>query len=178
LNAKGAGAQAGWRGGGQAAERAPAESLARWVFALLVLGCIGAFFLTQHLKHLPTAVQEFKVAASITPGSSGAEKVEAFSFRLRYSDEVTVRIAHVSGATVATLVRDWPLKRYRQFYLRWNGRRGIARRYERQLTAHGNEILVALPNGAIAPAGEYRVEVTLRRQRKTVRSPASFLLRR
>ena len=37
------------------------------VFALLVAACFVAFFLTQHLKHTPTAVQVFKLTPFFSP---------------------------------------------------------------------------------------------------------------
>lgn len=176
MSAAAAGADPG--AAGAAHERArQTELLARTVFAVLVLACIGAFFLTQHLKHTPTAVQEFRRTPFFEPSHPGPHEQEALSFKLEHADRVTVRVINSSGDTVATLVRDWPLERYRTFSLRWNGRRGTARRYERTRTETGLPILLALPSGPIAPAGEYRLEVSLRRQHKTVRSPWSFTLR-
>ena len=173
---------AGVGAGGRDAGAAPVpslretEPLARAVFALLVLACIGAFFLTQHLKHSPTVVQEFKLTPFFSPYPRGHEKEEAISFKLEHADEVTVRVIDTSGNVVATLVRDRPLARYTTFSLLWNGRRGIARRYGHGETPNGLPVLTALPGGRIAPAAEYRVEVILRRQKKTVRSPKSFTL--
>ncbi len=176
MSAAGVGAGGGSGGSAAALGERELEPLKRAVFAALVLACIGAFFLTQHLKHSPTAVQEFKLTPFFSPYPRGHEKDEAISFKLEHADEVTVRIIDSSGDAVATLLRESPLARYTTLSLRWNGRRGTARRYEHGETPSGLPVLIALPSGRIAPAGEYRVEVTLRRQRKTVRSTKSFTL--
>jgi len=153
-----------------------AETLARVVFALLVVACFAAFFLTQRLKHTPTAVQRFERTPSFSPSAPAPANLEQISFKLARADEVTVTIIDSRGDLVATLVRDWPVPRYKQFSLRWNGRRGGARRYGHMRTPSGRTVLVPENAGALAPAGEYRVEVALRRQHRTVISPWSFTL--
>jgi len=97
------------------------------VFALLVLACFAAFFLTQRLKHTPTAVQRFQLTKSFSPTPSGRLKQERISFKLAQADGVTVSIIDAKGDVVATLVRDYRVPRYKQFSLRWNGHRGAAR---------------------------------------------------
>ena len=146
------------------------------MFGLLVLACIGAFFLTQHVKHLPTAVQDFKLATRFSPYRQGSESIEAISFELEHPDAATVTIVDSSGNRVATLVRNYPVGNYHLFSLRWDGRRGTARHYRVLRSATGRPLLLALCPGPIAPAGEYRVVVRLQRQHKTVSSPKSFLL--
>jgi hypothetical protein len=153
-----------------------AEPLARIVFALLVIACFAAFFLTQRLKHTPTAVQRFERTPSFSPSSPPPHNLEEISFKLASADEVTVAIIDTRGDVVATLVRDHPVARYKQFSLRWNGHRGTARRYGRLQTASGRAVLVAENDGTLAPPGEYRVRVSLRRQERTVLSPWSFTL--
>lgn len=137
-------------GGGPATDR-----LAQVVFALLVIACVAAFILTQRLKHTPTPVQHFQLTPFFSPTPSGHIKRERISFKLARADEVTVTVVGDTGDTVATLVRDRPLARYKQFKLGWNG----------ETTA-----------GKPAPAGEYRVHVSLREQHRTVYSPHSFTL--
>lgn len=166
-------------GTGDAEARGPAtgvDPVARAVFALLVLACFAAFFLTQRLKHTPTVVQRFERTPSFSPSGGAPHNLEEISFKLAKADDVSVAIVNTRGDTVATLVRDHPVARYKQFSLRWNGRRGTARRHGLTSTASGRRILVAENEGALAPAGEYRVRVTLRRQRRTVFSPWSFTL--
>lgn len=173
---EGAGVGAGAGAGSSRTARAGVEPLARAVFAALVIACIGAFFLTQHLKHEPTAVEEFRLTPFFSPYPGGPLQREAISFKLEHTERATVAIIDTAGNVVATLVRDMPLQRLVTFSLRWNGRRGTVRRYEHLLSQAGRPLLVALASGRIAPAGEYRVEVRLRRAHKTVRSPESFTL--
>jgi hypothetical protein len=148
----------------------------RGVFAVLVLACFVAFFVTQRLKHTPTAVQLFKLTPRFSPGPSGHIKQEAISFKLAQADEVTVTIIDAKANLVATLLRNRPISRYKQFSLRWNGRQGTARRVREQSTAAGHSIVIALNTGRLAPPGEYRVRVALRRQNRAVFSPRSFTL--
>jgi hypothetical protein len=142
-------------GGG---EERSAQSLARIVFALLVLACLTAFLITQRLKHTPTPVQHFTLLPVFSPSPLGHHKQELFSFRIAHSDRVSVTIINSQGETVATVVRDRPLRRYFQLPLAWNGRSG----------QHAD--------GALAPSGEYRVRVMLLGQHLEVRSPSSFRL--
>jgi hypothetical protein len=162
--------------GRDSAERPGAGRLAAGVFALLVIACFIAFFITQRVKHTPTAVQRFELTSSFTPGSSGSGGEEHISFKLAKADRVTVAIVNSAGNTVATLVREHPVARYKQFYLRWNGRTGTAHRYETRHTARGSTILVPLNEGPRARNGEYRVRVSLRSQGRTILSPRSFTL--
>jgi hypothetical protein len=153
-----------------------AEPLARVVFAVLVIACFAAFFVTQRLKHTPTAVQKFKLQTSFSPYGPPGHDQEQFSFKLATADEVTVTIIDVGGSTVATLLVDHPVVRYKQFTLRWNGRRGTAHGYAQLTSPGGRAILVPRTRGAIAAPGEYRVEVGLRKQGHSVTSPHSFTL--
>lgn len=146
------------------------------MFALLVFACFAAFFVTQRLKHTPTAVQLFKLTPRFSPTPAGAIKEERISFRLAHSDAVTVTIIDSAGDEVATLVRDHQTRGYKVLSLRWNGRRGVARRYTSRTATDGRPILVPDNRGTLAPAGEYRVRVVLREQRRTVESPRSFTL--
>jgi hypothetical protein len=178
------GADAGSAGGADTASRAgrargwaaDGDPLARIVLAALVVACFAAFFITQRLKHTPTVVQHFELAGFFSPFPSGHLRQEPISFKLAHADEVTVAITNSAGDVVATLLRDHPVARYKQFSLRWNGRRGVAHRVVLLRTPAGHTILLPENRGSIAPAGEYRVRVSLRRQRQTVSSPRSFTL--
>jgi hypothetical protein len=150
--------------------------LGQLAFALLVLACFAAFFVTQRLKHTPTAVQRFDVTASFSPRSGAPNDLERISFKLAHADYVTVSIANSAGDTVATLVRDHPVARYKQFSLRWNGRSGTAHRYGTLHTARGTPILVPFNEGTLVRHGEYRVRVSLHDQHRTVFSPRNFTL--
>jgi hypothetical protein len=150
--------------------------LAKVVFALLVLGCFAAFLVTQRLKHTPAVVQEFKLTNSFVPTSSGPHKLEAISFKLAKADEVTVTIENPSGEEVATLAHDMPVARYKKFSLRWNGREGASHGYSVLRSPHGYALLLPINRGRLAPAGEYRVLVSLRAQKRTVPSSRDFTL--
>jgi hypothetical protein len=133
--------------------------LARAVFALLVVGCFVAFFLTYHLNHAPTAVQRFQMLPVFSPTPHGANKVETISFKLDHADEATVTVLSVAtGRYVATLASDRPMLRYHQTDFRWNGHTGPRQQ------------------GPLAPGGYYRVRVHLRHQGATVLSPHTFHL--
>jgi hypothetical protein len=146
------------------------------VFAALVVACFAALIVTQHLKHAPTPIQEPRLTPSFAPASTGPHRLEAISFKLAAADEVTVRIEKPSGAIVATLVRDRPVARYRKLSLRWNGREGSPHGYSVIRSPHGYESLLAANRGGVAPAGEYMVWVTLRRQGRSVPLPRDFKL--
>jgi hypothetical protein len=151
------------------------DRLARIAFALLVVGCFAAFLITQRLKHTPTAVQRFELTPFFSPYPSGHVKEASISFKLAHAEAVTVTIIDTAGATVATLVRGHPVPRYKVFSLRWNGRRGDARRYRELRSPHGLAIIAPLNTGTVAPAGEYRVRVGLSHH-SPVYSPQSFAL--
>ena len=136
---------------------------------MLVLACFAAFFLTQRLKHTPTAVQSFKLTPLFSPYPAGHIKQEAISFKLAHADAVTVTIIDSAGNTVATLVRDQPVPRYKQFSLRWNGRRGTAHALlGRRTRRRARDPRAASTRARLAPPGEYRVRVSLPRQHRTL----------
>lgn len=140
---------------------AGADPLARTVYALLVLACLAAFLITQRLKHTPTAVQEFDVTPFFSPYRAAPHNEAGIGFKLEHAETVTVTIVDSAGNTVATLVRDRALPRYKPFSLRWNGRRGTAHRFLTTHSPHGRPILEPRNEGPLAPAGEYRVRIDL-----------------
>jgi len=152
------------------------DPLATGVFAGLVLACLVAFFVTQRLKHSPTAVQKFSLTPYFSPSPRGHLKQEQISFKLEHAERVTVAIIDVRGDTVATLVRAYPAPRYKTVSLRWNGRRGTARSFAVLTTPAGHPYLVPRNTGRRAPGGEYRVRLSLSRQSAPVLSPHSFIL--
>jgi hypothetical protein len=159
-------------------DRAPGiEPLGRIVFALLVLACLAAFLLTQRLKHTPTVLQTFQLTPRFSPTSALPEnREERISFKPANAGPVDVTIIDSRGSTVATLVHEYALPRYKPFSLRWNGRRGSPRRYEHLTSSTGHRTLVPVNRGRLAPPGEYRVRVILRSQNREVLSPRSFTL--
>ena len=152
------------------------DPLARVVFAALVIACFAAFVITQRLKHTHTAVQSFELTPIFSPNPTGHIKAERISFKLAKADEVTVTILDSNEDEIATLVRDRPVTRYKQFSLRWNGREGEAHTYTVLGGADGTTIVVPVNTGSPAPAGEYRVKVSLREHHRSVLSPGSFRL--
>ncbi|HTR72114.1 MAG TPA: hypothetical protein VMG80_00840 [Solirubrobacteraceae bacterium] len=152
------------------------DRLARIVFGLLVLACFAAFIVTQRLKHTPTAVQDFKLTPRFSPTPAGHIKAERISFKLASADSVTVTILDSRDHVVATLVRDRPVSRYKQFALRWNGRLGPARAATAVVEPGGKTIVTPVNTGPPAPAGEYRVHVFLHDQNRTLLSPNYFTL--
>lgn len=153
-----------------------ADPLAAIVFTVLVAACFVAFFVTQRLKHTPTDVQHFDLTPYFSPTPGGKLKLEEISFKLEHAERVTVAIIDSDGNVVATLLRDHPVPRYKQFSLRWDGRRGTAIAYRERRTPDGHPYLVAENTGRPAPAGEYRVRLTLSGQHNPVLSPRSFTL--
>jgi hypothetical protein len=165
--------------GGEGASRPPeagVEPLARVVFAALVVACFVAFFVTQRLKHAPTAVQQFDLTPFFSPTPAGHIKLEQISFKLEHAERATVTVIDSRGNTVATLLRDYPVRRYKQLSLRWDGRRGTAMGYTTGTVEDGRSYLVPSNTGAPAPAGEYRVRLALSGQPSAVLSPHSFTL--
>ncbi|MGH2834716.1 MAG: hypothetical protein ACRDK4_15870 [Solirubrobacteraceae bacterium] len=150
--------------------------LAAAIFAALVAACFVALIVTQRLKHTPTPVQEFKRTRVVMPASAGPDREEHLSFKPTKADRVTVRVESSSGATVATLVTDLAVARYRIVSLRWDGRRGIARGYSVITRANGYTTLVPHNHGAIAPSGEYHLRVDLLEEKRSVPSPETFKL--
>jgi hypothetical protein len=152
------------------------DPLARVVFALLVVACFVAFFVTQRLKHTPTVIQRVELTPRFSPSPRGHIKHEAISFKLTRADAVTVMVIDSAGNIVATLLQNRPVPRYKQFSLRWNGRRGTAHRFGTITTEAGRTILVPVTVGRLAPPGDYHVRVILRQQQRTVNLPRSFAL--
>jgi len=157
-------------------QRANTDSLARAVFAVLVLACFAAFFLTQRLKHTPTAVQRFELTPFFSPTPAGHIKQERISFKIARSDDVTVTVIDSTGADVAELLRNHFVTRYKQLSLRWNGRRGAAHGYIVIRAHSAHPVLVANNRGPLAGAGEYRIRVSLHGQRRSLFSPRTFKL--
>lgn len=154
--------------------RAP-DRLAAGVFAALVLASFAAFAITQRLKHTPTVVQSFHMTGHFSPAAGGAHALAHISFRIAHADEVTVAVEDTAGDVVATLVRDRPLASYTQLSLAWDGRSGPSAAVTGAGVPH--DPLLAHDRGPLAAPGEYRVRVSLLHQRRTVRSPRTFVLR-
>jgi hypothetical protein len=153
-----------------------AQRASHATFALLVVACFAAFFVTQRLKHTPTVVANPQLSPRFEPAPAGVDKEERISFKLTHSEAVTVTIENSDGVEVATLVRDRPLQRYKQFSLRWNGHGGVARSHTIQTAPDGHQFFIPDNKGPLAPAGEYRVRVYAHAQHRSVPFPRSFTL--
>jgi hypothetical protein len=119
------------------------------VFALLVVATVGAFFVTTRLKRSTPVVQRLTFPRYLSPNGDGRHDVVRIGFRIKRSDHVTVSLLSENGDEVRVLARDRALSKGRH-YFRWDGR---------------------LSSGAVAPDGEYRVRVGLRKQGRSVISP-------
>ena len=160
---------------GARSSAAGSDPVAGIVFVALVVACFAAFLITQRLKHTPTAVHRYKLSSAFSPYPRGHAKLEEISFELANAEPVTVTIIDSDGNTVATLVRNYPVRRYKDFSLRWNGRRGTAHRVGHLITPGGRSIPVPDNEGTIAPPGEYRVSLGLRNHGQVL-LPRSFSL--
>ncbi len=152
------------------------ERLGRVVFALLVIACFAALLITQRLKHTPPLVPTYKLTKVLAPASTGEAKEERIAFKLAKADVVTVSIESSSGDTVATLVRNLPVPRYKILSLRWNGREGTAQGFGVLRKADGYTTLLPHTRGPVAPPGEYTVRVALRKEDRTLSLPRTFKL--
>jgi hypothetical protein len=153
-----------------------AQRASHATFALLVVACFAAFFVTQRLKHTPTVVQRIEMSPSFEPTPAGVDKEERLSFRLGRTETATVTIEGSDGAQVATLVRDRRLQRYKQFSLRWDGRTGIARSHTITTAPDGHTFYIPHNTGPLAAPGEYHMRVYLPESNRSVVSPRSFEL--
>lgn len=159
--------------GGRAASAprgaAPVQPLAALVFALLVLACFGAFFLTQRLKHTPTVVQEIRLTTSFAPTAAAGGPTEMMSFHDANTDEVTVAVVNGAGDVVATVITDHPQRRYRRLRVFWNGHSGPC-------PAPTALTCAATESGPLVAPGSYRLKITLVHERRTIDSPNAFRL--
>jgi hypothetical protein len=159
-----------------AAATGSGDRLGPIVFAALIAACFVAFFLTQRLKHTPTAVARFELTPYFSPTPEGHVKEESISFKLAHAERATVTVIDSDGDVVATLLRRHPVPRYKEFSLRWNGRRGVAHGARIVRTSTGRAVLEPQTRGPLAAGGEYRVRLQLSRQREPVLLPRSFTL--
>ena len=96
-------------------------------------------------------MQGFKLTPRFSPTPPGHLEQERISFKLAQADEVTVTIVNSDGDTVATLVRDRAVPRYKQLSLRWNGREGVARGYLAGAPQRHADPACPVNTGALAP---------------------------
>jgi hypothetical protein len=157
-------------------ETESAAAAARATFALLLVACFAAFFVTQRLKHTPTVVASPELTPRFEPTPAGRHKEEHISFKLTHTEAATVTIEDSAGTRVATLVRARPLQRYKQFSLRWNGHEGEARSFLEITAPDGHRSVLPANDGPLAPPGAYRVRVYALAQHRAVPFPRTFTL--
>lgn len=118
------------------------------VFGLLVVATVAAFFVTTRLKRSAPVVETLTFARHLSPNGDGRLDFVDIGFRIKRVDEVTLSVVDAEGDEVATLAldRELPPGRHR---FRWRGRTSA---------------------GVVAPDGEYRVRVGLRRQGRSITS--------
>ncbi|CAB4883054.1 unannotated protein [freshwater metagenome] len=130
--------------------------LAQVVFALLVAGAFGAFFVAQQLKSSPSVVQSFQLKyRAISPNGDRRLDVQRVTFRLKRSDTVDVAVVSDAGDVVRMIGAGIRLRPYRMLKpsLVWNGRD---------------------ERGTVVADGLYRIRITLRREGRSVTMRRAF----
>jgi hypothetical protein len=130
-------------------------TLARAVFAALVVATFGAFFAAQRLKSEPPEIQRLGVTPLFSPNQDGRLDVAIVSFRLVHDDTVDLTIVDREGDPVRELVEDRELAEGEQLRERWDGRDDA---------------------GRVAPDGVYRARLVLRDQGRSVVLPRNIEL--
>lgn len=123
------------------------STLARVVFAALVVATFGAFFVAQRLKNEPTVIQNFYTLPVFSPNGDGRKDRTKFTFLLKEADEVDVDVISEAGDVVASLADGRRLRAYRAIDLPWDGTDDA---------------------GRPVPDGVYRARVTLRREGRSI----------
>ncbi len=123
------------------------------LFALLVVGAVGAFFVAQKLKNEPAVVGGQRFAKSFSPNGDGRRESVTFSFFVKRSTSITVQVVDGGGRTVRTLEEGRDVQAYRRQRVRWDGRQD---------------------DGRIAEDGRYRFKVTLTDEGRSIVTPGSF----
>ncbi|MCW3010445.1 MAG: hypothetical protein JWO90_849 [Solirubrobacterales bacterium] len=123
------------------------STLARAVFAALVVATFGAFFVAQRLKNEPTVVQQFKRSEPyLSPNKDGRFETVAFNFKLKKADDVRLDVVDADGDAVRALAAGRiPAYTPRRFV--WDGRDDRGRR---------------------VPDGTYRLRITLRDEGRAI----------
>jgi hypothetical protein len=138
--------------------RLSAVTLAGCVFALLVAGSVVAVFYAQELKReVPLLMEPAGRTVNLDPTGNGIHPLRWAHFHVKTSvdDVVDVSVVTTTGRVVAVIRRGLPTHAYDgRIDLHWDGRTST---------------------GALAAPGYYRVQVHLRRSRRTIVAP-TFLL--
>lgn len=124
--------------------------LVRATFAVLVLGTVAAFALTQALKTETPVLLRFAVApGAISPNDDGMKDSSEVGFDLSEPAEVSLAVIDAEGEEVRRLVDDEQLTGDRKYRYDWDGRDDA---------------------GALAPDGVYRLRLVRRKEGRVVDS--------
>jgi hypothetical protein len=123
---------------------------ARAVFVLLVAASFSAFFVAQKLKASPPVLEVSKVTKFFSPNGDGRRDANKISLRLKERDDVTVDVVDTDGGAVRRLATAIPARPFQPVRLTWDGRTDA---------------------GTLAPDGQYRLRIGLRRQGRSVTVP-------
>jgi hypothetical protein len=136
----------------ESGDSAVAAPLARIALALLALAAVGALLIAQHLKHEPPLVIDDAIWHPSHGPFDPRSTTAVFSFQTHYRDELTVSILSTrTGKAVRLLASAYPVAPYlRTEDFHWNGRTS---------------------SGALAPAGNYDVQVHFDRLNRTTQIP-------
>ena len=115
---------------------------ARVVFVLLVAATFSAFFAAQRLKSTPPVATIKKITRHFSPNGDGRRDVARVRIRVRKDDDVTIAVVDAAGNEVRRLASAEPASSERAVRVRWDGR---------------------TTTGSVAPEGDYRLRVRLRR---------------
>lgn len=118
--------------------------LSRFLFGLLVVATVAAFFVAQRIKSSPSIIQAVKHPRVISPNGDGTLDSIGFSLRLKEPDRVTLTIVDSDGDPVRRILDDRKLRAYeslRGSEVRWDGRDD---------------------DGNVVADGRYRLRITLR----------------
>ena len=124
--------------------------LVRWVFALLAVATIAAFFATQQLKSEPALVLRFAAQpAYISPNADGTRDSSEVGFDLSESASVTFSIVDFEGSEVRRIVDGERRAGDTKHRFSWDGRSD---------------------EGAVVPDGVYRMRVVRRDESRVINS--------
>jgi FlgD Ig-like domain len=128
----------------------PSSPLVRSVYGLLVVATIAAFFVTQRLKSDEPVVLRFAVSAyAISPNGDGVADISKVGFDLSEPADVSFAVIDDRGDEVRTLVESRELEGDEKHRFVWDGKDD---------------------SGRPVADGDYRLEVSLRDQGRTLDS--------
>jgi hypothetical protein len=131
------------------------STLARALFAALVIATFGAFFVAQRLKSSEPRISHLGVEGLLSPNQDGRRESVKITFRLRRGDRIDVQVVDRDGDAVRELASGRDVEKGEPVVLRWDGRDDERRR---------------------ARDGTYRVRLVLRREGRSIVLPRNIVL--